>query len=428
MEIEQEQNNKFIAWIPCLSGRLLFRHFSSGHHCATGTLLIKHEESFPTYKKRVRTVVLYEILDLKDEDDKDSDGSYHFILTGSKFSDESEFTGKIYVFPVSEGFGNKGWKQIGSDLREIKEKADRQDHIDDYYQGIIRKLSGFYHPEFYTVSFNVDECGFATLEYETVGKNGIHYDSMHIKVVSRQCFYYLKYALHKHKHHHKNDDSLTTIHEFPGSETDIGLILINDLRSSIVDIKRKFEDIDHEGLNEAQGIVSYTLSLVESSYKKGYLSQEEYNHQKNYFNNISSSLEITANQKERKRDRNANAWNTARSVLLFFISIIAPIMFLFRDHILEGIKGSENNSYIAQPFIWVFSSTVHFAAVLICVVALFAGIVAYKVGMLSKPLRSYPFYSDLISRFEKSPKYFRRLAIEIIVLALLGLAWIFVFY
>ncbi|MCU7870739.1 MAG: hypothetical protein KZQ98_19790 [Candidatus Thiodiazotropha sp. (ex Lucinoma borealis)] len=390
---------KFIAWVPCLSGKLLFRHFSSGHPKATKTLLIKHDESIPNSNLQVRSVILSEDLDLKDFN-LQSDGKYQFTIAGTKLSNEGSFIGNIFVLPQKIAKANSEWNNIYSELQQIQQKAKEGNHIKGYFKQAIDKLINFKHPEYYSLEYEIDEHGFTTLKYQTPNHSADLLDTTHIKTVTRQSFYYLKYSLHKHKHHQHDDDSLTTIHELPDDTAEIGDLLIKDLLTSIVDLTRKFEDLGHEGLYEARGIVAYTKSLIESCHRKGFLDDKEYKHKKYYFENISSSLKIKAEKMERHAARKATAWSNARSILLFFISIVAPIMFLFRDEIIKKIKEGDPEltsiSTIVNPFVWIFSSGLHIIIALFIISIIFISYLTYKTK-LSSPLIHFQFYRDFVS-------------------------------
>ncbi|MEW8337809.1 MAG: hypothetical protein AB2596_19500, partial [Candidatus Thiodiazotropha sp.] len=150
-----------------------------------------------------------------------------------------------------------------------------------------------------------------------------------------------KYSLHIHKHHNPTDDSVTTIHKVPNNTEDIGLLLLNDLKRSLIYLNRKFDNQGNVYLYKCQGIASYALSLAESCKKVGLMSHGNYQTEVGYFNNIKDSLNSSAKSEEKNSSNKIAASNMARSTILFIFSIITPILIIYRDQILPVGDGQQ---------------------------------------------------------------------------------------
>jgi len=107
--------------------------------------------------------------------------------------------------------------------------------------------------------------------------------------------------------------------------------------------------------------------LLESCRAQKLISKDEYEVEKNYFQNTQDSLKYAAMSAERKISSSISASNSARSAILLFLSVCAPLVIIYREYILsgpysvaEGAKLIESPSLFAGWLKNIFASDLNF--------------------------------------------------------------------
>lgn len=350
-----KKHNEYIGWVPTISGRLFFENWN----CSK---LLKK----PFYKSysirqvgsdQVRRVILSTTVDWKDLKFW-GDGVFNVILRCSGGIADDKIRGTIYIYPQS--FISKDKKEnlvdINTLISNISKADKRKNDIQTSFEELSEKLESVEENEFYVVNFTVNRRGFALVSYNIKKSyKGKEVNPQTPKVICRQAFYFIKYSLHQHQHHHSQDDSLTEIH--PNSDS-AGMEMIEDLKRGLVSMKRDFHALGHYCLFDAGGIVAYTKSLAESCFKEGKIKKEEYLREVSYLSNISDSLNKIAENEERIVNRKASMSDSFRSVIGVFLAIVAPLTILYKEEIRAGFSKQEN-TYFTFEYIISFLSTIY---------------------------------------------------------------------
>lgn len=367
----------FVGWIPCISGRLLFRHLSCSHPRAKNNLEVNHREQ-SSDGSIYRYIVLSSEIDWKDLDESDlTDGVFHLIVTGLRDEADDNFYGFVFLLPLQKAKKDHNWTAIEEHIYSIRRSAIKREHIAHSFNQLNDRLSAYSDTEYYSVRFNITDRGFAFLEYTNTAAAPA--SKLHQTTICRQAFYFLKYSLHKHQHHHRDDDSLTTIHPIPENPESLGPLLIDDLRKGLVEIKRRLDALQYESLYQGRGIVSYAKSLIESCHAQGFLSHADYSRCKCYFDNVGDSLNILAEKRQRDATRRLEASNHSRSWILFWMAVVGPLVIVFKDQIVSNIETSTNTSTYAVKLISsILGNDLHFVATIILVSAIYGLNLAFR--------------------------------------------------
>jgi len=327
---------KFIGWVPCVAGKLFFKHIT----CDMGEDLIasiNHIE-FPQdatpdgidahtgLMPYNRYVLLSSIVNWQDT--RKENGHFQVLLTGAA-TNSSGLEGSIFVVHKSVCDSSTEWKKINSSIKELNVKTIKADNTNNVisigkdYSQIIKVLNNFNDIDCYKVTYSVDRHGFAIFKY--VGEEG---SLNHKFTVVRQAFYYLKYSIHLHQHHKRGDDSLTTIHVVPANKEEIGEQLIDDLKESMVSMKRDLKTTNQSRIYDTKGVMSYAKSLIESCKKMGYMSQVDYCREIEYINNMHESIKTMEEKMDRDINLSIKASSAARSAILLIFAMIAPFVII----------------------------------------------------------------------------------------------------
>lgn len=166
-------------------------------------------------------------------------------------------------------------------------------------------------------------------------------------ILTRQCYYYIKYTFHKHQHHDASVDSLTTIHSTPKDRKLVGIVLLEDLKHSLVEMKRVTRDSDYEGLVHTKGIVSYAKSLAVVSDAKGLMARERVEQEMNLLDNLDTSLQVKVEAYNNSVQSAREKESRFHSIVILLFAMIAPITLVYRDQIAERLAaGIEDPSAI----------------------------------------------------------------------------------
>jgi len=353
------ENYKYIGWVPCLSGKLYFKYISCGLG-KDAIASINHKELLPGgsvapdsktgQMPYQRHIVLSSNVDWKDT--RKENGDFHVVMLG-KATHVSAFSGRVYI--IHKDSIDSQWEKIEDEIKSLNRdvlSAYRQNEdvvISGRYKNLESSVNKFEAEYFYTIEYEVDRHGFAYLNYiEEID------DQEHMLTVVRQAFYYIKYAIHQHQHHRFDDDSLTTAHLAPVNKEDIGDQLLDDLKESMVAMKRDLRVTRDHRLYDVKGVVSYARSLLQSCCRVGYINKDSYEHELQFINNMKSSIETLVQNDEREIAKNISSSNAARSVILLIFAIAAPFVLLNRELIQKGVGESGDLESLPQTLILIF--------------------------------------------------------------------------
>lgn len=428
-------NNQYIGWIPCISGKLYFE-FSE---CELGNnyqfASVNHFDEYIDHKNYVHYVVISSKVNWKDHDhnpyekkpedieSKHYSGKWIVSLLGKVDPTTDTLEGAIYMMlsGVEENFTT--W--LIKNMRELHKLALEKESIGEKYNKLMEELNKFSHPNYHKVTFKLDKLGFVLLEYKSSNNDPIpNADSRTKRTICRQCYYYIKYSFHKHVHHEDTAESLTTIHNFDPDTKIRSDLLLSDLRKSLVQLKRNFSTGELRNLESARGITSYALSLIESCYRKKYIDDKSYSHEKGYFENIKSSLSAKSDEIEKSILRSTQASNNARSLILFLFAIVAPLTILYKEKL---VNPETSPTFFITIFSKIVSSNemLFFSAFIL--VSLF-GFYWFLHVRFGRALFAFDWFAQLIRKCIKENNIgkARFLAIAIIVvltLLILGLLY-----
>lgn len=330
---------KYIGWVPTVAGRLCFGHILCSNSLR-GRCIASARNIDSNYR---RYIILYSAVDWKDIRNQKKDGSFHVLLTAEMSLNDDNLIGTIFIYPEQKAITCPEWEVIKEKVFETTRIANNGNDIQAIYKDIKQRLKKYQDKEFYAINFDIDRRGFALLELDReISPNTL--DSINEHVLCRQAFYYLKYSLHQHQHHSDDDDSLTTIHEIPGkSREDIAISMINDLKKSLVKMKRELQSSGYYCLHDAKGIASYSKSLITSSLDATLIKSKTYNREMSYMDNLSDSLGNIAENIERKHIKKVSTSNSFRSIFLVIFAFLAPLSIVRRDDI-EKVMLAYTNS------------------------------------------------------------------------------------
>ena len=338
------------------------------------------------------------------KDGEKGDGNFRVVVIG-RATNNSKMEGTVYILPKKIGVRINDWKQIIAKIKTLKKeiKKAQRDGVDlrikERHSEISNDLDKFENTEYYKIDYEIDRSGFATFDYHGVDKGHLHEFTL-----VRQSFYYLKYSIHVHQHHNEGEDSLTTIHIVPDNKENIGEQLLDDLKESMVAMKREQSATAYHRLFDNKGVNCYAKSLVESCKHAGYINQKDYDFQMNYLNNIYGSMETTAEKTERNINLGLSASNSARSTILLLFAIIAPFIFIHLETIRKNITSPLDKDSITAWLIPFISDTasktegIVWTLIILISIFLFFRIEKMKYGSLVLGLKSLSKFFSGVSQ------------------------------
>lgn len=337
-------NYDFVGWIPCISGDLLFGCTECGL-AMKGEIYANanSEELDPSTQQRHLHIVVSSGVDWDDEK-TGLEGKFRVVFLASAPTEVDHLEGQIYIIP----FYNGEWEMhgIGEQLSEIDKLFLADQDIKTKFVSLKNKLNGIPTNKIFTINYKLTKSAFIFLRHNNKDKLSTPKTS---QILARQAYYYIKYAFHRHTHHDRSAESLTSTYRLPWENSDIGMMLSNGLKGSLVTLKRDLVASKYRHLTQASGVVCYAKSLLESCKKAGFMSADDYQAEKAYFTNLGESLDIVAKKIEKKITDKQNYASNFRAVILFAVSIVAPITIIFREEIREnsGSKPTQIINYIS---------------------------------------------------------------------------------
>lgn len=310
-------NSTHVGWIPCVSGHLDFGLMKVGlsGDTTSGTKRDKNPitinfANWGQTDDNGRRVLLSSWVDWRDK--RPEDGEFRVLLVAetnrSNDIDNRYLSGAICILPKEyEQTHPEAYAFFLDEAIILKNTWDNnklgvwetfQTKLNVLWEGINTKVSTGMVPdcgaeEIYFIQFFVDHTGLTYLNYSPSKIDADHHlESRSKYVVIRQAFYYLKYALHMHKHHQQDSDAVTTIVERDvHNPTNDGKRLIAQLKRELGSIKRTQKN-SSEVLeqSDALGIMGYMKSLMRSCLDKGLLTPQQYDREKDWLAGVKESF------------------------------------------------------------------------------------------------------------------------------------------
>ncbi|WP_394228402.1 hypothetical protein [Pseudoalteromonas spongiae] len=340
---------QFVAWVPCLTGQLSY----SVCEAALGDEGTKFSFTYKSSKEQrscqKHKIALTSVVNWRDR--KKSDGRWNVFMVAETCSESKHLFGSVYISPAALSHNIEHLKDEFRQLRKMDECPESE--VNSAFAKFEKNVRGFTDSqhansekgcEYYRVDFFLHNCGLTYLKAMRSG-DGIE-QSLNDYVLCRQSFYYLKFALHKHKHHPSNIDSVTTVHPLLEDKEELGNHLLFDLKQSLIDIKRA------AGAEKTQfnflGITSYKRSLIEACKKHALMSDDAYKRELSLADNTEKSYSAIQDKVNSEQRKSIDSRNEARQVILLIFAILAPWVIIAK-------KSSEANSFLSSFLVNIYS-------------------------------------------------------------------------
>ncbi|MEX0738995.1 MAG: hypothetical protein WD071_06620 [Pseudohongiella sp.] len=324
---------QYCGWIPCLTGHLDFELMIAelrGNHFAkflSLPLIIKSEHLpdslantdsvFDTFnyshrdhhKRHHRRIALQSWYNWQDEK-IDKCGKFRIIVIGESNTalapDNRVMQGHVLIYPRAFA-GNENpildnanvsvmshfqtMRDVTAAYTDLQKEMADSDKLLQYQGNMNQEWEALHQllsnrdpfgtdktlSNVHRLQFRIESCGMTFLSYLESTTNPLMTDEQRF-LVTRQAYYYLKYSLHKHKHHKADSDALTTIIPFDESNAGhIGQTLLLQLKRELV-IQKRVLITTHSNYNntvEAMGIIAYAKSLLSAVSRYKFISQEQ---------------------------------------------------------------------------------------------------------------------------------------------------------
>lgn len=362
-------DNSFIGWIPCVSGKLFFDYSSCGlKKVFTNTLLdINHSELNSKHELN-QFILISSQVNWKDYGPDSQTGDYQVFLIAKRSYFSEDLEGSIYIINENKyesirEITHKEAKKINTKLKFTNSNSDVT--ISEDYYALQSTLESAELTQKYKIDFKINSFGFVKIFNESDEYNHLLF---------RQAYYYIKFSFHKHKHHHESSESLTTIHSIDESLEDSGLVLIHDLKRSLVEMGRDFLPTQFKLISQSQGIVTYAKSLARSCYNMGYIKEETFKSEMSYLDNLDRSLSISADKISKTITLESMVSGNARAIILFILAMITPLVLIFKEQVVVV-----QNSYILKGLNYIFFNDLS---------------IAFSFGLLLAFYKSYVFIGN----------------------------------
>lgn len=352
-----------LGWIPCINGHLDFGLMKPSINGGFTNLKgidkkitsVSYSHSFRNNFHHARRFMMQSKVDWRDTVKINYDGWFRvFLIAESNESDsldERNLDGHIYIYQaILEPKKRKQRQDLlqFSEIHEAKKKLDNYKknpenyswpdvtlQLDQHYENLSNCFQTM--QEAYAVRFKVDHNGITYLNIDPSCK----VDDETAYVIIRQAFYYLKYSLHEHKHHDNQTDSLTTITPFKNTDEEksaCALKLIGQLKRELTTIKRSYslgEKVQH---SDAQGIISYLNSLIETCYQSKFIDKETKDREKEYLKSVSSSFSAQTKKIDTKESSIEKIRTRNRIVFGWSLSLISILILVFSKFYIRPSK------------------------------------------------------------------------------------------
>ncbi len=366
-----------MGWIPCVLGSLDFSRVSTNqltprsHGKGADAICISYidEHSIPSTTHRTRCNVISSVYNWKDREDKKNeyDGVFRFITFGQTQPDGSMEGEAFLVLHEDINKVASFDSTVLNPLRELAslvEKYQKALKINQYAPSIELELdkvadkivsvkaaikeiaNNELRQRVFNTKYVILPNGLTFLKTEDwLGINHSPQNRSEIEhskfIADKQCFIYLKYSLHRHKHHNDQEDRLTSVHRIDAKvPKNTALKLIGDLNRSIVEIKEremeKLSSPDHY----LQGFISYAKSLVYALEQYRFIEPFEASTKRAYLDNMFGSWEaVVAKAQGEKSEYQSKRENNAKGIVEFFQALsilVATFSLIFRVYGFNG--------------------------------------------------------------------------------------------
>lgn len=312
------KNSQAIGWIPCLSGDLNF----SLMRCGMGDDAIEKNDN--GYH------IVSSIKDWNDYTEDGKDGRFRVIL--QMHEDQGPAAkGSICIYPAALEEENPEMKDLIGLVCRAGMPGEELDHaIEAAMQSI---------PEVYLIHYETIRSGLSFLKFIDPGREDLVTDREGKRLLMRQAFYYLKYALHNHKHHNDDEDSTASIITLNEGDSlkKATRLLVSDYVGALVLAKRRIKGIERatiDGLgaivSRYQGKIAYGKSLVAAVEELGCASATEAGRQYKRFDNMAESWLSwwSAEKADFERPVQERRKSDARAMIASTVAIFGVLMFV----------------------------------------------------------------------------------------------------
>ncbi len=334
---------RYVGWVPCLNGQLVFDLVECGLKNGD-SINILHYAAANNSKEITEYILLHSTVNWKDFDNGNEhlNGLWSVVLLSTRPFSENKHQGSLFFLPEEMPQENKEiqswrdalqlWNGALEDIKTLNYQLNTEQSVDvpDQFITIEQNFEriSLKYLQCFKVDFTLEHDGLVWVT-PTSGKSE--------DVFSRQAYYYIKYAWHRHQHHDNRAETLTTVHEVKeeGAENAkynaIANSLIGDLKRNLVRFKRQMDITSHRNILKAKGIVTYTKALVEILKTRGYIDDVWYEQEINHLHYFQESLEVSYSGIEKDMLLHNQAVNDARAFILFLFSIITPALLVNRS-------------------------------------------------------------------------------------------------
>ena len=334
------------------------------------------------------------IYDWKDRNDPQNefDGLFRFLTFNDSLSDSS-MGGEAFLvlhedIKQVDDFDSKVLKPMQSLQKKVEnyqnalranqysprielELKEVQEDVDKIKVAIKHIANNELRQRVFNIKYRILSNGLTFLKTEDwLGKsnNPEHRDAINRTkfIADKQCFIYLKYSLHRHKHHNGQEDRLTSVHKIDHGNYKRGALkLVEDLNRSIIEIKERevenFDSPDHY----LQGFISYAKSLLISLEATKLIEKEEALRKRDYLDNIFWSWKAVASRTQKVRSEKKDTRDSnSKGIVEFFQAIsILVATFSLIIHVSFNVLREPNSSFMLKGTIYqdlplYFKSTV----------------------------------------------------------------------
>ncbi|WP_156790400.1 hypothetical protein [Alcanivorax sp. DG881] len=306
----------YVAWIPCLSGNLVFDFIAP--------CLGQNHTHVPIFSKTKTNLIYSE----KDWQDKPADltGKTSILLRTEEHGEV--LTGEILLAPSGKAAAD--WK-VKLRHKNIQEKNSSQD--------FINSLPAQSRANVYVLAFSVHKSGITFLSTKKI--NTPDNEPQSASTLARQAFYFIKYCLHRHKHHPKSIDSITTTEEIfsDNDKRSPAKKIIDQLIRSLVELKRLYSDLGKSEGNRHIGLIAYTRSLAQII-KEHKLEKPEYcDSILIYLENFEKSFSAIRQERHEKSEKKSKSITLSLQITSFLLaSFFAFTVISFNLHRLKPEK------------------------------------------------------------------------------------------
>lgn len=345
-----------VGWVPCVSGRLFFRHADCGMGTAPFTRINYIDDSAGADRYAggsdhhlLRHLVVSSVVDWRDqavdERGRRTTGRYRVTLLSQGTPGAAELTGTVYLIP--EAAVKHLYADVATHLAAVHRQVNAGARVGEAMAQLRASLDALSLVELDTldagreptiqkaVEFRLDRTGIVLLRWRSGGAEA---DEVTRITVLRSAFYYIRNTWHVHKHHHPNDECLTTIHPLDEGLTAACGRILDDLKEAIVAKNRNARVEDASGVNRARGLATYTRSLVASLHALGLLGRRQARLECDYLDNVMQSLRVTSDNVDRLVRERRQRGDYFRNVVLFLLAVLTPSTLMYREAILERMQ------------------------------------------------------------------------------------------